>query len=50
MGEIGRLKGLGFFAFLKDMPIILLKNTSIIFSLVNGMTAITEEAVLNKDI
>lgn len=50
MGEIGRLKGLGFFAFLKDMPIILLKNTSMISGLVNGMTATIKKAVLNKDI
>ena len=50
MGEVGRLKGLGFFTFLKGMPIILLKNISIISSLVNGMTITTEEVVLNKDI
>ena len=50
MGEVGKLKSLKFFTFLKGMPIILLKNISIIFSLVNGMTITTEEVVLNKDI
>ena len=50
MGEVDRLKGLGFFTFLKGIPIILLKNISMISGLVNSITTIVEEAVLNKDI
>lgn len=37
VGEQGHLKGLGFFAFTKGMPILLQQNTNTYPGLVNGM-------------
>jgi len=50
LGEAGKLKGPGFFAFSKGMPIMLLQNTNTSHGLVNGMTATAEEAILDKSI
>jgi hypothetical protein len=50
VGEAGKLKGPGFFAFSKGMPVMLLQNTNTSHGLVNGMTATAEEAILDKNI
>jgi hypothetical protein len=47
VGEAGKLKGLGFLAFTKGMPVILLQNTRTSSGLVNGMTATAERAILD---
>ena len=39
VGEAGKLKGPGFLAFTKGMPVMLLHNTKTSSGLVNGMTA-----------
>lgn len=49
-GEVGQLKGPGFLAFSKGMPVMLLQNTKTSSGLVNGMTATAERAILDTDI
>jgi hypothetical protein len=50
VGEAGKLKGPGFLAFSKGMPIMLLHNTKTSSSLVNGMTATAERVILDADV
>jgi hypothetical protein len=50
VGEAGKLKGPGFLAFTKGMPVILLHNTKTTSGLVNGMTGTAERAILDTDI
>ena len=50
VGEVQHLKGPGFFAFTKGMPVMLLQNTNTSAGLVNGMTGSTEEVILNQDV
>jgi hypothetical protein len=47
VGEAGKLKGPGFLAFTKGMPVMLLQNTRTSSGLVNGMTATAEKAILD---
>jgi hypothetical protein len=46
VGEVQSLKGPGFFAFTKGMPVMLLQNTNTSAGLVNGMTGSAEEVIL----
>jgi hypothetical protein len=48
VGEEGYLKGPGFFAFTKGMPIMLQQNTNTYAGLVNGMIA--EEVILDASV
>jgi hypothetical protein len=48
VGEVGTLKGPGFVAFTRGMPVMLLQNTNTNAGLVNGMTGTAEEAVLDE--
>jgi PIF1-like helicase/helitron helicase-like protein len=50
VGEAGSLKGPGFFAFTKGMPVMLLHNTKTSSGLVNGMTGTAERAILDTDV
>jgi hypothetical protein len=50
VGEQGYLKGPGFFAFTKGMPIMLQQNTNTYAGLVNGMRGTAEEVVLDTDV
>jgi hypothetical protein len=50
VGEAGKLKGPGFLAFTKGMPVMLLHNTRTSSGLVNGMTATAERAILDADV
>jgi hypothetical protein len=50
IGEAGKLKGPGFLAFSKGMPVMLLHNTRTSSGLVNGMTATAERAILDTDV
>jgi hypothetical protein len=50
VGEQGYLKGPGFFAFTKGMPIMLQQNTNTYAGLVNGMRGTAEEVILHKDV
>jgi hypothetical protein len=50
VGEAGKLKGPGFLAFTKGMPVMLLQNTRTSSGLVNGMTATAERAILDTDV
>lgn len=50
VGEAGKLKGPGFLAFTKGMPVMLLHNTKTSSGLVNGMTGTAERAILDTDI
>ena len=50
VGEEGYLKGPGFFAFTKGMPIMLQQNTNTYAGLVNGMRDTAEEVILNDGI
>ena len=50
VSEVGTLKGPGFVAFTRGMPVMLLQNTNTSAGLVNGMTGTAEEAVLDKAI
>lgn len=50
VGEAGNLKGPGFFAFTKGMPVMLLHNTKTSSGLVNGMTGTAERAILDTDV
>jgi hypothetical protein len=50
VGEAGKLKGPGFLAFTKGMPIMLLQNTRTSSGLVNGMTGTAERAILDADV
>jgi len=50
VGEVKRLKGPGFFAFTKGMPVMLLQNTNTSAGLVNGMTGFAEEVNLDIDV
>jgi hypothetical protein len=50
VGEAGKLKGPGFLAFTKGMPVMLLHNTKTSSGLVNGMTATAERAILDTDV
>lgn len=50
VGEAGKLKGLGFLAFTKGMPVMLLHNTRTSLGLVNGMTITVERAILDTDV
>jgi hypothetical protein len=47
VGEQGYLKGPGFFAFTKGMPIMLQQNTNTYAGLVNGMRGTAEEIILD---
>jgi hypothetical protein len=47
VGEVQHLKGPGFFAFTKGMPVMLLQNTNTSAGLVNGMTGSAEEVILD---
>jgi hypothetical protein len=47
VGEEGYLKGPGFFAFTKGMPIMLQQNTNTYAGLVNGMRGTAEEVILD---
>ena len=49
VGESGKLKGPGFLAFTKGMPVMLLQNTRTSSGLVNGITATIEKAILDID-
>jgi hypothetical protein len=49
VGEVQHLKGPGFFAFTKGMPVMLLQNTNTSAGLVNGMTGTAEELILDRD-
>jgi hypothetical protein len=49
VGEVQHLKGPGFFAFTKGMPVMLLQNTNTSAGLVNGMTGTAEEVILDRD-
>ena len=48
--EISKFKGPSFFAFIIDIPIMLLQNIKTSSSLVNGITATTERAILDVNI
>jgi hypothetical protein len=50
VGEAGKLKGPGFLAFTKGMPVMLLQNTRTSSGLVNGMTGTAERAILDTDV
>ncbi|KIM92624.1 hypothetical protein OIDMADRAFT_62391 [Oidiodendron maius Zn] len=50
VGEQGYLKGLGYFAFTKGMPIMLQQNTNTYAGLVNGMRGTAEEVVLDTNV
>lgn len=50
VGEVQHLKGPGFFAFTKGMPVMLLQNTNTSAGLVNGMTGSAEEVILDRDV
>jgi hypothetical protein len=50
VGEAGKLKGPGFLAFIKGMPVMLLYNTRHSSGLVNSMTGTTERAILDIDV
>jgi hypothetical protein len=50
VGETGKLKGPGFLAFTKGMPVMLLQNTNTSSGLVNGMTGTAERAILDTDV
>ena len=50
VGEQGYLKGPGFFAFTKGMPIMLQQNTNTYAGLVNGMRGTAEEVILDTDV
>jgi hypothetical protein len=50
VGEEGYLKGPGFFAFTKGMPITLQQNTNTYASLVNGMRGTAEEVILDASV
>ena len=47
VGEEGYLKGPGFFAFTKGMPIMLQQNTNTYAGLVNGMRGSAEKVILD---
>jgi hypothetical protein len=49
VGEQGYLKGPGFFAFTKGMPVMLQQNTNTYAGLVNGMRGAAEEVILDAD-
>jgi hypothetical protein len=49
VGEAGKLKGPGFLAFNKGMPVMLLQNSRTSSGLVNGMTATAERVILDTD-
>jgi hypothetical protein len=48
VGEVGTLKGPGFVAFTRGMPVMLLQNTNTSAGIVNGMTGTAEEPVLDE--
>jgi hypothetical protein len=50
VGEEGYLKGPGFFAFTKGMPIMLQQNTNTYAGLVNGMRGTAEEVILDASV
>jgi hypothetical protein len=50
VGEQGYLKGPGFFAFTKGMPIMLQQNTNTYAGLVNGMRGTAEEIILDTGV
>jgi hypothetical protein len=50
VGEQGYLKGPGFFAFTKGMPIMLQQNTNTYAGLVNGMRGTAEEVILDTSV
>jgi hypothetical protein len=50
VGEAGKLKGPGFLAFTKGMPVMLLHNARTSSGLVNGMTATAERAILDTNV
>ena len=50
VGEVQHLKGPGFFAFTKGMPVMLLQNTNTSAGLVNGMTGFADEVILDIDV
>jgi hypothetical protein len=50
VGEQGYLKGPGFFAFTKGMPIMLQQNTNTYAGLVNGMRGTAEEVILDASV
>jgi hypothetical protein len=50
VGEKGYLKGPGFFAFTKGMPIMLQQNTNTYAGLVNGMRGTAEEVILDASV
>ncbi len=50
VGEAGKLKGPGFFAFTTGMPVMLLQNTRTSSGLVNGMTATAERTILDVNV
>jgi hypothetical protein len=50
IGEEGYLKGPGFFAFTKGMPIMLQQNTNTYADLVNGMRGTAEEVILDASV
>jgi hypothetical protein len=50
VGEVEHLKGPGFFAFTKGMPVMLLQNTNTSAGLVNGMMGSAEEVILDIDV
>lgn len=50
VGEVGKLKGPGIFAFTEGMPVMLLRNTRTSSGLVNGMTATAEKVILDASV
>jgi hypothetical protein len=50
VGEEGYLKGPGFFALTKGMPIMLQQNTNTYTGLVNGMRGAAEEVILDTGV
>ena len=50
VGEEGYLKGPGFFAFTKGMPIMLQQNTNTYAGLVNSMRGTAEEVILDASV
>lgn len=50
VGETGKLKGPGFLAYSKGMPVILLHNVKTSSGLVNGMIATAERAILDTNV
>jgi hypothetical protein len=50
VGKVQHLKGPGFFAFIKERPVMLLQNTNTSVGLVNGMTGSIEEVILDRDV